>query len=253
MYYVEKTKDIDYLRQFDYMLFFSVLLMSLFGVISLRSALGVREVSSVWLKQVICLCIGVVAAVIISGIDYKDFRTLGIFLYLGSTVLLVLVLLIGEEHYGSQSWLKVPVIGEFQPSELSKVAFAVVVPVFFERLKEGRDIGKNVVKLLVYSILPIALVLMQPDVGTAIVFVFAFIVMLFIYGIPYRYFLIAAGFCGGCACFVVLCPADEAVRSYQEQDNILYFPGIRSAWFRASGLPVKNDHRVRSAFRERHF
>ena len=57
MYYVEKTKDIDYLRQFDYMLFFSVLLMSLFGVISLRSALGVREVSSVWLKQVICLCI----------------------------------------------------------------------------------------------------------------------------------------------------------------------------------------------------
>jgi rod shape determining protein RodA len=193
MYYVEKTKDIDYLRQFDYMLFFSVLLMSLFGVISLRSALGVREVSGVWLKQVICLCIGVVAAVIISGIDYKDFRTLGIFLYLGSTVLLVLVLLIGEEHYGSQSWLKVPVIGEFQPSELSKVAFAVVVPVFFERLKEGRDIGKNVVKLLVYSILPIALVLMQPDVGTAIVFVFAFIVMLFIYGIPYRYFLIAAG------------------------------------------------------------
>ena len=69
----------------------------------------------------------------------------------------------------------------------------LVVPVFFERLKEGRDIGKNVVKLLVYSILPIALVLMQPDVGTAIVFVFAFIVMLFIYGIPYRYFLIAAG------------------------------------------------------------
>jgi rod shape determining protein RodA len=104
-----------------------------------------------------------------------------------------LVLLIGERHYGSQSWLKVPVIGEFQPSELSKVAFAVVVPLFFERLKEGKDIGKNVVKLLVYAMLPIALVLLQPDVGTAMVFVFAFIVLLFIYGIPYKYFLIAGG------------------------------------------------------------
>ena len=76
------------------------------------------------------MCIGIVAAIVISAIDYKDFRTLGIVLYLGSIVLLVLVLLIGERHYGSQSWLKVPVIGEFQPSELSKFAFAVVVPIF---------------------------------------------------------------------------------------------------------------------------
>ncbi|HOA54658.1 MAG: FtsW/RodA/SpoVE family cell cycle protein [Acetivibrionales bacterium] len=193
MYYVEKTKGTDYLKQFDYMLFFSVILMSMFGVVALRSALGVQGVSNVWLKQIICLCIGIVAAIVISAIDYKDFRTLGIVLYLGSIVLLVLVLLIGERHYGSQSWLKVPVIGEFQPSELSKVAFAVVVPIFFERLKEGKDIGKNVIKLLIYAMLPIVLVLMQPDVGTAMVFVFAFIVLLFIYGIPYRFFLIAAG------------------------------------------------------------
>ena len=178
MFYVEKTKGTDYLRQFDYMLFASVILMSLYGIVSLRSALGGEGVPSAWLKQVICLCIGIVAAIVISAIDYKDFRTLGIFLYLGSIVLLVLVLLIGERHYGSQSWLKVPVIGKFQPSELAKVAYAVLVPVFFERLKEGKDIGKNVVKLLVYAIVPIVLVLMQPDVGTAMVFVFAFIVLL---------------------------------------------------------------------------
>ncbi|HEY8349572.1 MAG TPA: FtsW/RodA/SpoVE family cell cycle protein [Clostridia bacterium] len=193
MYYVEKTKGTDYLRQFDYMLFFSVILMSLYGIISLRIALGGEGISSVWLKQVICLCIGIVAAIVISAIDYKDFRTLGIFLYLGSIALLVLVLLNGEKKYGSQSWLKVPVIGAFQPSELAKVAYAVLVPVFFERLKEGKDIGKNVIKLLVYAMLPIVLVLMQPDVGTAMVFVFSFIVMLFIYGIPYKYFLIALG------------------------------------------------------------
>jgi len=193
MYYVEKTKGTDFFKQFDYPLFAAVILMSLFGVAALRSALGEQGVSSVWLKQVICLCIGIVAAIVISAIDYKDFRTMGIIVYLGSIALLILVLLIGEKKYGSQSWLRVPVIGKFQPSEPAKVAYALIVPLFFERLKEGKDVGKNVVKLLIYSMLPIGLVLLQPDVGTAMVFVFSLIVMLFVYGIPYKYFLIAAG------------------------------------------------------------
>lgn len=193
MYFVEKTKGTNYLRQFDYPLFVAVLLLSVIGIIAFKSAIGVQEITSVWLKQLICLGIGIVLAITISAIDYKDFKTLGIVLYLVSILLLLLVLLIGEEHKGSKSWLQIPIIGVFQPSELAKVAFAVVVPVFFERLKEGRDTGKNAIKLLLYSMLPIGLVLLQPDVGTTLVFVFAFIVMLFIYGIPYRYFFIAMG------------------------------------------------------------
>ncbi len=201
MYYVEKTKGTDYFKQFDYPLFAAVLLLSAYGIIALRSALGspsstdtlVPGVSNVWLKQVICLGIGIIAAIVISAIDYKDFKTLGIVLYLGSIALLVLVLIIGKETNGTMGWIEVPVIGGFQPSELSKVAYVVIVPLFFERLKEGKNVGKNVVKLIIYALLPIGLVLLQPDVGTAMVFVFAFVVLLFIYGIPYKYFLIAIG------------------------------------------------------------
>ncbi len=201
MYYVEKTKGTDYFKQFDYPLFAAVLLLSVYGIIALRSALGspsstdtlLPGISNVWLKQVICLGIGIIAAIVISAIDYKDFRTLGIVLYLGSIALLVLVLIIGKETHGTMGWIEVPFIGGFQPSELSKVAYVVIVPLFFERLKEGKNVGKNVVKLIIYALLPIGLVLLQPDVGTAMVFVFAFVVLLFIYGIPYKYFLIAIG------------------------------------------------------------
>lgn len=201
MYYVEKTKAINYFKQFDYPLFAAVLLLSAYGIIALRSALGnpgsadtlLPGVSNVWLKQVICLGIGIVAAIVISAIDYKDFRTLGIVLYLGSIALLVLVLIIGEERKGTMGWIEVPFIGGFQPSELAKVAYVVIVPLFLERLKEGKNVGKNVIKLIIYALLPIGLVLLQPDVGTAMVFVFAFVVLLFIYGIPYKYFLIAIG------------------------------------------------------------
>jgi rod shape determining protein RodA len=193
MYFVEKTKGINYAKQFDYPLFAAVLFLSAIGLVALKSAIGDPGITTTWLKQLICFCIGVVLAITISVIDYKDFKTLGIALYIGSMLLLVLVLAVGVERNGSKSWIVLPLIGQFQPSELAKVAFAVVVPIFLERLKDGKDIAKNTIKLLIYSMLPIGLVLLQPDVGTAMVFVFALVVVLFIYGIPYRYFLIAAG------------------------------------------------------------
>ncbi len=193
MYYVEKTKGTDYFKQFDYPLFAAVLLLSAYGIITLKSALGDPGINGVWLKQLICLGIGIIAALTISAIDYKDFRTLGIVLYIGSIALLILVLIIGDERNGTKGWIEVPLIGGFQPSEFAKVAFVVIVPLFFERLSEGKDIGKNVIKLIIYALLPIGLVLLQPDVGTAMVFVFALLVILFVFGIPYRYFLIAIG------------------------------------------------------------
>lgn len=193
MYFVEKTKGINYLKQFDYLLFAAVLLLSIIGIAVLKSAIGKPGIDKTLLKQILCLVIGVIAAITISAIDYKDFKTIGFVFYLASILLLVLVLLAGDEEKGSRSWLTVPVIGTFQPSELAKVAFTVVLPVFFERLKEGQQTAKNAVKLIIYAAIPITLVILQRDIGTAMVFIFAFIVMLFIYGIPYRYFLIALG------------------------------------------------------------
>lgn len=193
MYFVEKTKGTYYVKQFDYQLFAAILLLSVIGIAVLKSAIGESGLSGTWLKQVIYLAVGIVLAITISAIDYKDFKTLGIIVYIISIVLLALVLVLGKEVNGSKSWLKVPLIGVFQPSELAKVAFAVTLPVFFERLKEGQQIGKNVIKLIIYTAVPIVLVLLQRDVGTTLVFIFAFIVMLFIYGIPYRYFFIALG------------------------------------------------------------
>ncbi len=190
MYFVEKTKGTNYVKQFDYLLFVAVLLLSFIGIAILNSAIGEPGLTETLLKQVICLAIGIVLAFVVSAIDYKDFKTLGIILYIASIILLGLVLVIGKEVHGSQSWLKVPLIGYFQPSELAKVAFAVVLPLFFERMKEGQQIGKNVVKLTIYTVIPIALVMLQRDIGTSLVFIFAFVVMLFVYGIPYRYFII---------------------------------------------------------------
>ena len=194
MYFVEKPRGMNFLKQFDYPLFIAVFILSLIGITVLMSAVrGGLDWRSVWYKQVVCLIIGLIIAFVTSTIDYKDFKALGSILYLTSIILLILVLFFGEKVYGSRSWIELPIIGRFQPSELAKVAFVIIIPVFLERLKEGQQVRKNVLRLIVCAAIPIFLILEQNDVGTALVFVFSFVIMLFIYGIPYKYFFIAIG------------------------------------------------------------
>lgn len=214
MYFVEKTKGTNFIKQFDFPLFAAVFILSLIGIVVLMSAIqGMTSWKSVWFKQVLCLVIGIVFALITSTLDYKDFKTLGILLYVTSIAMLVLVLVIGKTVNGSTSWLELPVIGRFQPSELAKVAFVVVIPMFFERLKEGTDVRKNLMKLIFYAALPIGLVFLQRDVGTALVFIFSFVVMLFIYGIPYRYFFIAISAFAASAPFLWLFILPDHIKS----------------------------------------
>ena len=92
MYFVEKTKGNNYFKKFDYILFGAILILSFIGIAALKSAIGEPGMTKTLLKQILCLAIGIVLAVIIAAIDYKDFKTLGIALYIVSIVLLVLVL-----------------------------------------------------------------------------------------------------------------------------------------------------------------
>lgn len=189
MYFVEKTKGTNYLKQFDYLLFISVLILSAIGILALRSA--TLAAPSIWEKQLVFLVFGVILSVIISVIDYKDLKTLGVILYIVCIALLVLVLVKGTTVNGSKSWLTLPIINRFQPSEITKIATILVASIFFERIKEGQNIGKNALKLMVYMAIPVLLILLQKDAGTAMVFMFSYIVMLFIFGIKYKYFVIA--------------------------------------------------------------
>jgi len=195
MYFVEKTKGINFFKQFDYLLFFSVLALTTIGIVVLSSATRMLpDGGEIMRKQAISIVLGIIVAIIVSLIDYKDFKIIGIILYAASVGLLVLVLYkgMGREEWGSRSWLALPFIGSFQPSELAKTTVIIVTSVFFERIKEGQ--GKNnIPKILLLAAVPVALIMAQPDMGTAMVFIFFFAVMIFICGIKYRYILIAGG------------------------------------------------------------
>lgn len=196
MYFVEKTKGINYWKQFDYTIFIIILLISSFGLLVLSSATKTMPYgSTIMLKQVIGMILGIAIALIISTIDYSDLKTLGILYYLFCILLLVAVLFIGTgDKLGNRNWINLGFVN-IQPSELSKVAFIIIAALFLERIKEGNSDRKNILKLIFYSMLPIALVIAEKDFGTTMVFVFIFFVMLFICGLPYKLILIILSVC----------------------------------------------------------
>lgn len=196
MYYVEKTKNLNYLKQFDYLLFIIVLILSAIGMLALSSAVKSNaNGNAVLLKQGVSIALGIVIAILLSAFDYKDLKTVGAIFYFIALALLVIVIFkgFGKEEWGSNSWLKVPLIGSLQPSEIAKIMMVIITSIFFERFKDGQWTRKDLIKLLIYAAIPIGLVLLQPDYGTAVVFFFMLAVMIFISGFPYKYILILAG------------------------------------------------------------
>jgi len=198
MYIVEKTKEINFVKQFDYYLFFSVIVLSVIGLVVLDSAthsMDPAKHNKYMITQLASILLGITAALIISVIDYKYYlKNTGLIIYFVSVVLLVVVLFkgVGDESWGSRSWLPVPFIGSFQPSEIAKIAFVICVSLFLERIKENRT-KENIIKLIVYAAIPVLLVAAQLDFGTAIVFLFMFFIMVYVAGIKYRYIFITFG------------------------------------------------------------
>ena len=96
----------------------------------------------------------------------------------------------GLEEVGSKSWLLLPGGISFQPAEVAKITFIIMVADLLE--KSGRPGRYNLLKLALVAAIPVALVMMQPDYGRRCVFVIL-ASMLYIWGIRYRYILISAG------------------------------------------------------------
>ncbi len=191
MYFVEKTKDFNFFKKFDYILFFAIVILGVIGAFVVSSAVNyLPSARKMVIVHVGTFVVGIVMAIVISCIDYKDFRTLGIFFYIVTTGLLIAVPFIGTgEDLGSRNRIDLGFI-TFQPSELAKISYVLVAAVFLERIYDDQKNRKvNIFKFLLYSAIPMGLIVAQKDFGTALVFVFAFFVLVFICGIAYKYLI----------------------------------------------------------------
>ncbi len=194
---VVRLRGKDGLKAVDYYLVVPVLTMTIIGLYVLQKVLskGYAAYPGNYYRQIVATVGGIIAALIISLLDEHLLKVLGRIIYAAALFLLILVPIDGYSLagvWGADSWLKLPVIGNFQPSELAKIGLVMVAADIFEQMHNKEvTMLKGFGKMAAVYAPPMLLILSQPDFGTAMVIVFTFICMLFAWGVRYRYFLLA--------------------------------------------------------------
>jgi rod shape determining protein RodA len=142
-------------------------------------------------RQGVFVAIGIVVMAVVAFIDYRHYHVLALLFYGGGILLLLAVLSpLGTAVNGAQSWFA---IGSFQlqPAELMKLATIMVLAGLCSQSNGPLD-GKTVVLALAAVGIPAALILVQPDLGSALVFVAALAAVMFVAGIHVRHLAVLA-------------------------------------------------------------
>lgn len=195
---IEKLRNTQYFRKVDYYLIVPIFLITVIGIYVLNQVLkdGYEAYPNNLYRQAAAAVIGMAIAAFLCVMDTQILRAFGWAIYGGALFLLILVPIDGYDltwKWGADSWLNLPVIGNVQPSELMKIGLAMAAADIFERIHEKKvSMLKGMGLLALTYGLPMLLILNQPDTGTAMVIMFSFACIVFVWGMKYRYFLLSA-------------------------------------------------------------
>tara|TARA_B100000614_G_scaffold252387_1_gene264994 strand:- start:1449 stop:2711 length:1263 start_codon:yes stop_codon:yes gene_type:complete len=173
------------------------IILVFFGFISIYSSQYSEELSFLSLKnesfkQLIWILICLIIFFIIQIIEYRFIFDLAVPLYFLSIILLVLVLLFGQEVKSSVSWFNFFGL-KFQPSEFAKFSTALILAKVFDSSNLKVDSVKSLIKVSTLIFIPFILILFQGDTGTALVY-FSFFLVLLREGLSLKFFFIALSF-----------------------------------------------------------
>ena len=183
------------LAMFDYLLILVVLILVALGVLFIYSSSINSEgvsVTNEYIKQIIWASIGFVIMIFVTLYDFRKTESFTPYLYVFLILLLVYTIIFRRYVNGAKSWIG---IGEFgvQPSEFGKIFFILFLARFLDESKKMNQF-KRFIYAIGVLIVPMGLILIQPDLGTASVYIPIFLTMCFIAGIPIKYILYVLAF-----------------------------------------------------------
>jgi rod shape determining protein RodA len=170
------------LKRFNWSLIALEILLFLIGIWNLMSATGVQDKSlGLYKNQALWFGIGMGLTALILLLHYSIFSRLAYFIYFANLLLLAAVLFMGRSTLGAKRWLG---IGAFriQPSEFMKLSMVICLAKYFESDQTVGGYGiRDLLLPLLLVMLPCGLIMLQPDLGTALIILLTFIsMMLFI-------------------------------------------------------------------------
>ena len=208
----KKSQKQEKYKSFDFILFITVLLLLALGITMVLSASSPSSLATTGssytyvLKQLLSAAIGIVAMIILSKIDYKQYAKFYKIAYAGALIALLLVLVpgLGRTVNGARRWIALPIVSSFQPSELTKIGLIVFYAVFLTKHKdELKNIWKGFFKPFLI-LAPIILVLLgvQTHLSASVIIILVVAVMMIVAGSRIAHFVTfgtigATGLIGG--------------------------------------------------------
>jgi len=183
------------LKNFDLGLLFVALAISLIGVMTIYSATRPvldAEQQNFYLKQLSWIGLSLLALFFIANMDYRRPLQLAYIFFGVGIVLLIIVLAAGRVGMGAQRWISLGFFS-FQPSEFFKIFFILAISHYLSEMEQETKINlRKLTKITaVFLLFPAALIIMQPDLGTALILIFIFISMVMISGIKKKIVVVA--------------------------------------------------------------
>lgn len=173
------------LRDFDWLTAVLAIVISAFGVWQIHNALPAE---GYWSKQIYGIGIALVAFAIVASTDYRRLIETAPIFYVGGLILLLLVLTpLGVQVNGQKAWLRLPLVGQFQPSEFVKIPTVLMLAKYFGARKPT---SLKLKEMLIGGAIfagPVVLIMLEPDAGQAITYFPILAAMFFLSGIKIRY------------------------------------------------------------------
>ena len=176
------------LLRIDFLLLMPVISLLVLGILFIYSA-GITsagvQVSTEYIRQTVWASAGLVIAIGLAMVNYRRFYNLSFYIYLLSLLPLVYMVIIGIGDYAAIRWLRIGGFG-IQASEFVKISVIIALARFLEDTQRNDTFIRFMVACIIVFI-PMGLVMLQPDLGTALVYIAILMTMLFSAGVAMRY------------------------------------------------------------------
>jgi rod shape determining protein RodA len=179
-------------RHFDFWLLGAVVLLIIFGITMIRSAVaGNLEAIELNLvqRQAIFALGGIAAMVVVAAIDYRLWASISRPLFIGTVIALAALTILGAALFGSARWFDTGVI-LIQPSEIAKIVLILVLADFFTRNQHNIQSMSYVLRSFVLAMFIVVPILLQPNLSTSIVMIVLWFAMLWASGLRIRHLLV---------------------------------------------------------------
>ncbi|MGH9698521.1 MAG: rod shape-determining protein RodA, partial [Candidatus Acidiferrales bacterium] len=173
------------IQDFDWPMLAIVGAISLLGVLEIYSSTHASAMSGMQWKQLIWIGIGVAGMFIISQIDYHTLLDQAPALYMLGVAGLLVVMVVGYSRLGAKRWIQLGGL-HLQVSELMKLIIIIVLARFFSDVRTDHLTFRDLVKAGALTLVPVVLILKQPDLGTALVLIPVAVVGVFLAGIEWK-------------------------------------------------------------------